>query len=113
MIDVSGIRCSDCLTEFKNGARFAVVKEDKSNSYTDEERLLGGHLSQVLVCQDCSGWYDDPIEAAPERETPKMLVCGFCAGATQRFATYDDLIAHQETEHFDIVEYEPEREEPR
>ena len=59
MIVVSEVRCSDCLTEVGDGSRFAVVKEDKSQSYTDEERLLGGHLYQVLVCEDCAGWYGD------------------------------------------------------
>ena len=63
MIIVSDIRCSDCLEEFKDNPRFAVIKEDKSQSYNDEERLLGGHLYQVLVCSDCAGWYDDPVEA--------------------------------------------------
>jgi hypothetical protein len=32
MIVVSEIRCSDCLNEFGDGLRFAVVKEDKSQS---------------------------------------------------------------------------------
>ena len=56
------MRCSDCLSEFHGGARFAVIKEDKGQSYNDEERRLGAHLYQVLVCSDCKDWYDDPIE---------------------------------------------------
>jgi hypothetical protein len=59
---VSEIRCSDCLNEFGDGLRFAVVKEDKSQSYSDEERSLGGHLYQVFVCWSCSDWYDDAVE---------------------------------------------------
>lgn len=62
MIVVSEVRCSDCLNEFGDGRRFAVIKEDKGQSYDDEERLLGAHLYQVLVCHDCVGWYDDPVE---------------------------------------------------
>lgn len=62
MIVVSEVRCSDCLNEFHGGARFAVIKEDTSQLYTDEERNLGGHLYQVLVCLDCKDWYDDPVE---------------------------------------------------
>ena len=62
MIVVSEVRCSDCLNEFKADApRFAVIKEDKSQDYNEEERLLGAHLFQVLVCADCAGWYDEPI----------------------------------------------------
>jgi hypothetical protein len=61
MIVVSEIRCSDCLHEFA-GLRFAVIKEDKSQPYNDEERLLGGHLYQVLVCRDCAEWYEDAVE---------------------------------------------------
>lgn len=59
MIVVSEVRCSDCLEEFGSGQRFAVIKEDKSQQYTDEERQLGGHLYQVLVCAECAGWYAD------------------------------------------------------
>lgn len=66
MIVVSEMRCSDCLAEFNAGPRFAVIKEDKSQSYSDEERQLGGHLYQVLVCADCSGWYDDAVDVSPE-----------------------------------------------
>lgn len=62
MIVVSDVRCSDCLTEFHYGPRFAVIKEDKSQSYSDEERELGGHLYQVLVCADCAGWYADAVQ---------------------------------------------------
>lgn len=62
MIVVSEVRCSDCLSEFHGGARFAVIKEDKSRAYTDEERKLSGHLYQVLVCLDCKDWYDDAVE---------------------------------------------------
>jgi hypothetical protein len=64
MIVVSEVRCSDCLQEFRDGPRFAVVKEDKSQSYSDEERLLGGHLFHVLVCELCAGWYDDAVLAS-------------------------------------------------
>lgn len=66
MIIVSEIRCSDCLDEFQGRARYAVVKEDTSQSYNDEERLLGAHLYQVPVCQRCSGWYDDAVLAGGE-----------------------------------------------
>jgi hypothetical protein len=62
VIVVSEIRCSDCLCEFLDGPRYAVIKEDKSQSYNDEERLLGAHLYQVLVCRDCSAWYEDAID---------------------------------------------------
>lgn len=59
MIIVSEVRCSDCLSEFRDGPRFGVIKEDKSQSYSDEERSLGAHLYQVLVCRECAGWYDE------------------------------------------------------
>ena len=62
MIIVSECRCSDCLHEFRGGSRFAVIKEDTSWYYTDEERLLSGHLYEVLVCGDCVGWYEDSVE---------------------------------------------------
>lgn len=62
MIVISEVRCSDCLDEFRDGPRFAVVKEDKSQFYNAEERLLGAHLYQVLVCSDCANWYDDKIK---------------------------------------------------
>lgn len=62
MIIVSEVRCSDCLQEFHGGQRFAVIKEDKSQPYNDEELSLGAHLYQVLVCGDCAGWYEDPVE---------------------------------------------------
>ncbi len=62
MIVVSEVRCSDCFDEFKDGPRYAVLKEDKSRSYNDEERLLGAHIYPVLVCKICVGWYDDPAE---------------------------------------------------
>ncbi len=62
MIVVSEVRCSDCLTDFEDGPRFSVVKEDKSQPYNEEERLLGGHLYQVLVCDDCAEWYEDAVE---------------------------------------------------
>lgn len=67
MIVVREVRCSDCLFEF-GGLRFAVIKEDTSQSYNEEERLLGAHLYQVLVCRDCSLWYEDAVlvEAAEE-----------------------------------------------
>ena len=63
MIIVSEIRCSDCLDEFGDGHRYHVIKEDKSQDYSDEERLLGAHLYPVLVCEDCAGWYEEPIWA--------------------------------------------------
>jgi hypothetical protein len=66
MIVVSEVRCSDCLAEFQGGPRFAVVKEDKSQSYSAEERQLGGHLYQVLVCADCAGWYDDAVNVSAD-----------------------------------------------
>jgi hypothetical protein len=59
MIVVSEVRCSDCLQEFEDGPRFAVIKADKSQSYNDEERLLGGHLYPVFVCEACANWYGD------------------------------------------------------
>lgn len=62
MIVVSEIRCSDCLSDFLSGRRYAVLKEDKSQPYSDEERGLGGHLYQVLVCEDCAAWYDEAID---------------------------------------------------
>ena len=67
MIVVSEIRCSDCLNEFHGGPRYAVIKEDRSRSYSKEERQLSGHLYEVLVCGDCVGWYEDAaeIEGAP------------------------------------------------
>lgn len=65
MIVVSEVRCSDCLAEFKTGPRFAVIKEDKSQPYTDEERQLGGHLYQVFVCGDCAAWYGDDVMEVP------------------------------------------------
>jgi hypothetical protein len=40
----------------------AVVKEDKVTAYNDEERSLGAHLYQVLVCEDCVGWYEDSVD---------------------------------------------------
>ena len=70
MIVVSEVRCSDCLAEFGDGERFAVIKEDKSQSYNEEERLLGAHLYQVLVCRDCSGWYSDAVTVPPLQEQP-------------------------------------------
>ena len=66
MIIVSEIRCSDCLDEFGDKPSFAVIKEDKSRTYSYEERQLGAHLYQVLVCADCAAWYED---AAPTGET--------------------------------------------
>jgi hypothetical protein len=62
MIVVSEVRCSDCLDDFDGGPRFAVIKNDTSQSYNDEERLLGAHLYQVLVCEACAQWYDDPVQ---------------------------------------------------
>ena len=63
MIVCSEIRCSDCLNEFKvDGPRFSVIKEDIHNSYSDEERRMGAHLYQVLVCDDCALWYEERIE---------------------------------------------------
>ena len=62
MIVCSEVRCSDCLNEFRDRQRFAVIKEDKSQTYSDEERLLGAHLYQVLVCGECVGWYEDPVQ---------------------------------------------------
>jgi len=66
VIVVSEVRCSDCLTEFQGGTRFAVVKTDTSQPYSDEELQLGGHLYQVLVCAACAGWYEDAVLAALE-----------------------------------------------
>jgi hypothetical protein len=62
MIVVSEIRCSDCFAEFNGGPRFAVLKEDKSRSYNDEERLMTAHLYPVYVCKACSGWYSDAVQ---------------------------------------------------
>jgi hypothetical protein len=62
MIVVSEVRCSDCLQDFEDGPRFHVIKEDSSQSYTDEARQLGGHLYAVLVCEDCAVGYADPVE---------------------------------------------------
>ena len=62
MIVVSEVRCSDCLQEFKGRSRFVVIKEDQSQRYNEEERQLGAHLYQVLVCGDCAEWYRDPVE---------------------------------------------------
>jgi hypothetical protein len=62
MIIVSNVRCSDCFELFHKNKRFAVIKEDKSQKYNYEERSLGAHLFQVLVCADCSGWYKDALE---------------------------------------------------
>ena len=62
MIVVSEIRCSDCLQEFNwRVPKFAVIKEDKSQSYNEEARVLGAHLYQVLVCGDCAKWYEDAV----------------------------------------------------
>ncbi len=61
MIIVSEIRCSDCLQEFDGGPRFAVIKEDKSQSYSEQERFWGGHLYEVFVCKDCAQWYGDAV----------------------------------------------------
>jgi hypothetical protein len=65
VIVVSEVLCSDCLADFRDAPRYRVLKEDKSQPYSDEERLLGGHLYVVLVCEDCAGWYDDPILYEP------------------------------------------------
>ncbi len=71
MIVISDVRCSDCLHDF-SGPRFAVIKDDKSQPYSDEERLLGGHLYQVLVCADCVQWYEDSTEVESQPDgTPK------------------------------------------
>lgn len=55
-------RCADCLHDFKDSPRFAVIKEDTSRSYTIEERLAGGGLYQVVVCENCASWYDHAVE---------------------------------------------------
>lgn len=65
MIVVSEVRCSDCLDEFKGRPHYAVIKEDKSQTYTEEERRLGGHLYQVFVCGDCAAWYEDAVAVRP------------------------------------------------
>jgi len=68
MIVVSEIRCSDCFQEFDaSHPKFAVIKEDKSQSYNEEERLLGAHLYQVFVCGDCAQWYGDAVLEVGER----------------------------------------------
>jgi hypothetical protein len=69
------MRCSDCLSEFEDGDRFAVIKEDKSRSYNDEERLLGAHLFQVLVCETCAGWYDDVARVPRLHESFPVIQC--------------------------------------
>jgi hypothetical protein len=43
VIVISEIRCSDCLSEFGQGPRFAVIKDDTSQVYNNEERRLGAH----------------------------------------------------------------------
>jgi hypothetical protein len=68
MIVISEVRCSDCLKEFAGAARWGVIKEDKSQSYNAEERLLGAHLYRVLVCDDCAGWYPDALYAGMDGE---------------------------------------------
>lgn len=66
MIVVSTVRCSDCLELFADGPRYGVIKEDKSQAYSEEERFLGGHLYQVLVCRECADWYGDGAILAQE-----------------------------------------------
>lgn len=61
MIVVSECLCSDCLADFRDGDRFHVLKEDKSQTYNDEERSMSAHLYHVLVCPDCAKWYDDAV----------------------------------------------------
>jgi hypothetical protein len=70
VIVVSDVRCSDCLAEFDAGPIFAVVKEDKAHAYSEEERQLGGHLYQVLICGDCAQWYED---RAPANDAAKEM----------------------------------------
>lgn len=60
------IRCSDCLQEFGSGEMFAVIKEDTSCVYGEESRMLGAHLFQALVCDDCAEWYGDAVVVRPE-----------------------------------------------
>lgn len=66
MIVVSEVRCSDCLNEFGNGPKYAVIKTDKSQTYNEEEMLLGAHLFEVFVCRECVGWYGDDALVASE-----------------------------------------------
>ena len=66
------MRCSDCLNEFHGTPRFAVIKTDKSQVYSEEERLLGGDLYQVLVCGDCAEWYEDPVLVEEATFTPLL-----------------------------------------
>jgi len=61
------LRCADCLHDFHDGPRFAVIKEDTSRDYTIEERLVGGGLYQAIVCENCAGWYDHSAEVSPEQ----------------------------------------------
>lgn len=69
------MRCSDCLREFVNAERFAVLKEDTTRAYSDEERSFCAHLYEAFVCADCAGWYETPIavEARPRHERPSSV----------------------------------------
>lgn len=62
MIIVSEVRCSDCLDEFGEGDRYAVIKRHDGDAYSDEELALGANLYHVLVCANCAGWYRDAVE---------------------------------------------------
>jgi len=64
MIVCNEVRCSDCLNEFNDSPRFAVIKEDTTRPYNEEERLLSGHLFEVLVCGDCVKWYEEFCEVS-------------------------------------------------
>lgn len=62
------MRCADCLDEFRQEPRYAVIKEDKGRSYSAEERQLAAHLYPALVCRACAGWYDDALPAPPAEQ---------------------------------------------
>lgn len=69
-IGLAMIHCADCLDEFHDGPRFAVIKEDTTRDYTIEERLMGGGLYQAIVCENCAGWYDDSAEIERSDDEP-------------------------------------------
>jgi hypothetical protein len=67
-------RCDDCLDDFGNSARFAVIKrnvltadeQEAVDFSTDPFAAALMKYRQTFVCASCAGWYEDALELTAE-----------------------------------------------
>lgn len=63
-------RCHDCLDEFGNAERFAVLKKMRDidapkDAIEPPSFFQSACYDAVVICRDCAGWYGDEVIAIP------------------------------------------------